>query len=180
MAVTDDLIALIDAVRPSSLPVARSLIVPPVKTPGQVAGEFCAVALGDGSVGLAYLLLDDTFERLSASPGVAGAFPGDAREFAGWVLDRDPVRRAVGMAAVNAISQHLFRCGGFEPGPDDSLGGLVPSPGEQIGMVGHFPPLVRRFVEAGAALVIVERRRELVGRYDGYEVTDDPRVLARC
>ncbi len=180
MGVAADLLELLDAVSPADLPAATALIVPPTKTPGKVAGEFCAVALADGSVGLSYLLLGDTFERVLAAARAPLRFPMPVRELTAGLLDTDPVRRTVGMAAVNAASQHILCRGGFVGSPDDSLGQIAPAQGQNVGMVGLFPPLVRRIVAAGAVLTVIELRRDLVGLRDGYRVVADPAALADC
>lgn len=39
---------------------------------GHARGEFCALELDDGSIGLSYVLLDDTLARLRDSSGLAG------------------------------------------------------------------------------------------------------------
>ena len=51
-------------------------ICPPVRPIQDNRGEFCALELEDGSIGLSYVLLDDTLERRLAgadSLGLAGA-----------------------------------------------------------------------------------------------------------
>jgi hypothetical protein len=47
-----------------TLPRVRALHLPPDPPPGQPRGEFCALELQDGSLGLSYVLLDDTLARL--------------------------------------------------------------------------------------------------------------------
>jgi hypothetical protein len=46
-----------------ALPRVRALHLPPDPEPGQPRGEFCALALDDGSLGLSYVLLDDTLAQ---------------------------------------------------------------------------------------------------------------------
>lgn len=161
------------------LPPVRGLHLPPAFTRGSKDAEFCALELADGSLGLSYVLLDDTVGRLLAQrpeESVAGA---PAAALAAGCLSGDPATRALGFAAVNAISQHLFRRAGYEP-PDavDSLGGLDPRPGERVAMVGWFPGLARRIVERGARLVVVELDPSLAGEKDGYRITLDRGALA--
>ena len=47
------------------LPRIRDLHLPPVRPIQDNRGEFCALELEDGSLGLSYVLLDDTLARLS-------------------------------------------------------------------------------------------------------------------
>lgn len=160
-------------------PRVRRLHLPPPPEPDRDRGEFCALELDDGSLGLAYVLLGDTLPVLQR-----GGVPLEgvdalalARGFAGG----DLLRRTLGFAAINALTRSLFDRAGFAPPKSaDSFGGLDPQPGETIGMVGHFAPLLRRIVERGARLLIVELREDLV-RDDGtVRVTTDARELARC
>ena len=58
------------------LPRVRALHLPPGRFAQDNRGEFCALELEDGSIGLSYVLLDDTLERLldgSDGLGLPGA-----------------------------------------------------------------------------------------------------------
>ena len=52
----------------SPLPRVRALHLPPRPTPGDLRGEFCALELDDGAIGLSYVLLGDTWAALSSRP----------------------------------------------------------------------------------------------------------------
>ncbi|HWS73805.1 MAG TPA: DUF364 domain-containing protein [Quisquiliibacterium sp.] len=179
---TEELVALAERVAGAlEVPPVRALHLPPRFTWGAKEGEFCAIELADGSIGLAYLLLGDTPERLlAAAPGSALAgLP--AVEAARRYLGDDPVERMIGLAAVNAISQSLLlRRPSVLDWTTDSLGMLDPKPGDRVGMVGWFGGLAKRIVEAGASLVVLELNPELAGKKDGYEVTLDRGALADC
>lgn len=163
-------------------PQVAALHRPPRLGRGPVDAEFCAVELADGSIGLGYVLLDGAGDALGTDRAAALARPGTpslalARAYA----RADPLARTLGLAAINALSQHAMRVAGrTAPPAADSLGGLDPRPGERVGMVGWFPPLTRRVLERGASLVVVELDPALAGRRDGYEVTLDPAALAEC
>jgi hypothetical protein len=171
--------ARICAARPA--PPVRALHLPPAFTRDAKEGEFCAIELEDGSIGLSYVLLGEVPRRLQAGPppsGIAGR-PADA--LARWLIDADPVRRTIGLAAINAISQRvLLAHPGVLDWTTDPLGMLDPRPGDRVGMVGWFGGLARRIVDAGAQLVVVELDPALAGRKDGYEVTLDRGALAGC
>ncbi|MCB1997391.1 MAG: hypothetical protein KDG57_16210, partial [Rhodoferax sp.] len=93
----------------------------------------------------------------------------------------DTLVRTIGFAAVNALTRCLCTRAGFTPPVSrDSLGQLDPQPGETIGMVGHFTPLLPRLRAAGAKVVILELRADLVGERDGVRVTLDPAELRSC
>jgi len=161
-------------------PRVRALHLPPDVPGAAKEGEFCALELDDGSLGLSYVLLGDTLARLRA--GQAGALKGaDALEVAGWFAAGAGPRRTVGYAAVNALTASLYARAGYRP-PDavDSLGLLDPRPGDHVGMVGLFRGLAERVVRAGAGLTVLELRAELAGAGEGFRVTLDAAELATC
>ena len=162
-------------------PRVKRLHLPPRPWNGSHDGEFGAIELDSGALGLSYLLLDDTLARIGAAgAGVQGA---DALQLAsGWAdPGAAPAQRALGFAAVNALSRELFDRAGFVPPPAaDSIGGLDPQPGEAIGMVGLFPPLAHQIVARGARLTVLELRADLAGAREGFTVTLDAAALAPC
>jgi uncharacterized protein (DUF4213/DUF364 family) len=144
-------------------------------------GEFGALELEDGSLSLAYVLLGETWAELAATRQ-AFLSPGqDALALARGYAAADPLQRTVGFAAVNALTRCLFDRAGFTPpASGDSIGHLDPRPGETIGMIGHFTPLIPRLLERGAQLLIAELRAELAGEREGVRVTLDAGELATC
>lgn len=162
-------------------PRIRALHVPPPPADGSRRGEFAALELDDGSLGLVYVLLDRTLLRLRE-----GEIPGDligapALHAAGWMTGPAGIRRTLGWAAAQALAHGLMRRAGWQPPPaGDSLAGLAPGPGDHLGLVGLFGPLMARLVQSGARITVVELRADLVGRHDGYEVTLDTAALAGC
>ncbi|MBI3155176.1 MAG: hypothetical protein HYZ20_07185 [Burkholderiales bacterium] len=182
MTIADQILAdLRAALARRKLPRVRSLHLPASALRQSKDGEFGALALEDGSLGLSYLLLGATLAGLDAGghhDALAGA---DALALAARWKDPDPAWQAVGFAAVNALTRHLMDAAGFmPPSASDSIAGLDPQPGEAIGMVGFFPPLVPQIVARGARLTVLELRADLAGERDGYTVTLDPAALAPC
>ncbi|MCC7325989.1 MAG: hypothetical protein IT521_04200 [Burkholderiales bacterium] len=180
-----------DALRGAPVPRVHALHLPPMPWNETREGEFCALELDDGSLGLSYVLLDGTLGRLACgAPGsgqrVAGA-PGmglvgvDALAVARHWAGTDAAMRTMGFAAVNALTRHLYNRAGFVP-PDatDSIGGLAPQAGEHIGMIGYFPPLVAQVTASGARLTVLELRPDLAGTREGFHITLDPRELEGC
>lgn len=188
-SIADALLDLIAArLAPAPAPRLRAIHLPPVPWNRSKDGEFAAVELDDGrggapgtgAIGLSYVLLDDT---LAALAGVDGSrlIGGDALALARRWRDGQGAERTLGFAAVNALSRWLMdRDGQRPPSATDSIGGLQPAPGEHIGMVGFFPPLVRSIAEAGARLTVVELRADLAGSHPGFTVTLDPAALRAC
>src|SRR5919198_6749308 len=143
-------------------------------------GSFCAVQLADGSTGLCYVLLGDTRDRLRSLD--AATWVGrDALELAKAFARGDAAARTVGLAAVNALTRHLFQHAGFQPDfASSSLGSLTLGSGDRLGMVGFFPPLVRRARDEGIPLTVLELKSELVQDAPGLTVTLDPARLTEC
>jgi uncharacterized protein (DUF4213/DUF364 family) len=163
------------------LPRVRALHLPPPPPPGGMRGEFCALELDDGSLGLSYVLLGDTWAQLTEHAHHHLQTGDDPLAVAQGYASGDTLVRTLGFAAVNAITRCLFDRAGFvPPASGDSIGQLDPQPGETIGMVGHFTPLLPRLQARGAKLVILELRADLVGERDGIRVTLDPAELRGC
>jgi len=164
-------------------PKVRALHLPPHRPDDPLAGESCALELDDGSIGLSYVLFGDALDTLrSTAAGLDGA---DALTLAAR-LPADPrarrgIDRTLGLAAANALTAWVFRRAGYAPPPaGDSIASIQPQPGDRIGMVGFFAPLLPPIVAAGATLVVVELRADLLGEHDGITVTADPAALADC
>jgi uncharacterized protein (DUF4213/DUF364 family) len=162
-------------------PRVRALHLPPLAAAPTREGEFCALELEDGSVGVSYVLLGDTLARLHAAGGAAALAGADslavARRFAGGA----GVERTIGFAAVHALTACLFARAGFVPSEQtDSIGLLDPAPGDHVGMIGLFPSLVSRITGAGARLTVLELKAHLAGERQGFRVTLDPDELRGC
>lgn len=185
MRIADEISALLAQAYAEGPPLrVRALHLPPVSPPDGKEGEFAALELETGQLGLCFLLLDQALTSIGA---LADAVRGvDAREMVAWWADAraaaaSPARAALGYAAVNALTRRVLDRAGFAPEPArDTVGGLDPQPGEAVGMVGLFPPLVRRVVASGARLTVLELRPELAGVKEGFTVTLDPQALAGC
>jgi uncharacterized protein (DUF4213/DUF364 family) len=164
-----------------ALPRVRALHLPPDPEPGQPRGEFCALALDDGSLGLSYVLLDDTLAQLRQQDGSFGLAGADALAVAHRFAGGQGAQRAIGLAAANALTRCLFDRAGYRPEASaDSLGALDPRAGDHIGMIGLFTPLLPRVLASGAALTVVELKAHLAGAHEGYQVTLDASALRHC
>lgn len=162
-------------------PRVRALHLPPAPWDGSKDAEFGALELEDGSLGLTYVLLDDTLEALASGAEGSALIGADALNIAREWAGAHPVRRTIGFAAVNALTRHLFDRAGFAPPlARDSIGGLDPLAGEHIGMIGLFPPLLKQVTACGARLTVLELKQELAGERGDYRVTLDPSELDSC
>lgn len=184
--IPDCLAPLQQLARRRALPRIRALHLPPQQAADSARaasrGEFCALELDDGTLGLAYVLLGDTCAALHAGPWQA-TLPGqDALQLAERLPhSTDGAERVLAWAALNALTRHLFDLAAYRPPVSrDSLGQLPIEPGERIGMVGLFGPLIERFLAAGARLTVIELLPELVTERENFRVTLDPAELAGC
>jgi len=163
------------------LPRVRALHLPPLRRNQDNKGEFCAIELDDGSIGLSYVLLDDTLERLHDGSGGLVLPGADTLALARRYGSDGGIWKTLGFAAANALTRCLFDRAGFRPDcSSDSIGQVDPQPGEHIGMIGYFTPLIGRITGNGARLTIVELKADLAGERDGYRVTLDAEELADC
>lgn len=180
-AITDLYVALAEriAARLGS-PRVRALHLPPEGTAAKDA-EFCALELEDGSIGFSFVRLGGIEPLLRARRDARVFAEMEAAALVRGYAGGDPADKALGFAAINALSQQLFsRANWTPPAAGDSLGDIEPKTGEHIGMVGFFRPLIPSVNAAGARLTVLELRPELAGEHDNYRVTLDPADLASC
>ena len=157
--------------------VKRIVLPPQVDRPGK-EGEFCAVQLDDGSVGLAFTLLDGTLAALHARGRQSGRAAMDLVQ--GFSM-RDGAARALGLATINALTRRLYDRAGFVPDDSiDSFGSLGLKPGDRLGMVGHFTPLIEQARALGIPVTVLELKAELVREEPGLVVTLDAQRLVGC
>jgi uncharacterized protein len=156
--------------------------------PGEHDAEFCAIELDDGAFGLSYILLGDTLDHMLARHGSrrSEAFSGaDPMVLAQRLANGDAVERAVALAAINALTDSVWRRIGYTPPTaGNSLGDVVLGPQDHLGMIGFFPPLVRRVAEAGGRLSVVEMNEAMVARqrerFPGVNIGLDRSMLGNC
>lgn len=164
-----------------SLPVVKSMYIPPLDAAKSKNGEFGVITLEDGTVGLVYLLLSNTIERmqpLALSSGIVGKNPA---EIAQGIESHDEIEKALAVGAFNAISQFVFRQSSY---PFDfttnAIDEIELSCSDKVGMVGFFPPLVQRLRERSIPLMVLELKEALQVVENNFEVTLDPKRLSEC
>jgi uncharacterized protein (DUF4213/DUF364 family) len=158
--------------------VQRLVLPPLLENPGK-EGEFCAVQLDDGAVGLAFTLLRGTLAALHERADDPRSAP--AMKLVEGYATGDAAARTVGLATINALTHRLFARAGYVP-PDsaDSFGSLALARGDRLGMVGHFGSLIAQARALGVAVTVLELRPELEHEEPGLVVTLDPARLAGC
>jgi len=164
-----------------TLPEIESVHVAKYQDDPDKSSKFGALVLADGTVGLTYTGLDDallTLQDPSLSEPLLGASPLQAaRLFTG----ESAWQRSLGMAGINAISQLVLkRCGVALPGAGHTMDYLDLLPGDHVGMVGYFPPLVDSIRALSLPLTVVELDERLWRRTGTFEVTEDAAKLQHC
>lgn len=182
MSIADEYLGMVDTIAASvALPEISEIHVSTSRKGVEKSSKFGALVLADGTVGLTYVGLNDTLAELQACPerlDLAGCAPQEAARLyageAGW-------QRCLGMAAINAISQHVLKRSGYDLGESEkTMQLLVVEPGDHVGMVGYFPPLVEQIRNLKVPLTVIELDEKWLQRDDEFEVTLDPDRLSNC
>ncbi|MFH1135453.1 MAG: DUF364 domain-containing protein [Pseudomonadota bacterium] len=123
-----------------------------VVTDARLGLGYCAVQLDDLSTGAAYTFRDNLPGGCSVFTGKRPLAGSGARDILAFAASDNRLEAAVGLAAANAL--------GNKAGPDrtegDVLDFLSLEPGDRVGMVGFFSPLIKEMEEKGAELLIFE------------------------
>ncbi len=168
---------LCDLLNPPSI---AGLHLPTLSRDEAYRDEFGFVFLRDGTAAPFYVSLPGTLEALHArfsQPGTVELEPVECLR--GFESD-ELASRALALGAWNALGQHLFRRAGFACPPRGSLGGFDPAPGERIGMVGYFCPVIDRLVDQGVEVLVVEQQPGRVPARERVFLSEDPAALADC
>lgn len=184
MTITQDFLEIIQKVDDViELPSIREAFFPPleVKDKSCKVSNFGAIKLEDGTIGVIYLnLTPEIKERATRFDGseLIGMNPIKlARNF----NSQDEFNKTLGLGAINAISQHVFNQADLSLDfTTDSLGLLNLLSGDTVGMIGFFPPLVKKIELLGNKLIIIEKKEQLVKRNEKWEVTLDTERLSKC
>jgi uncharacterized protein (DUF4213/DUF364 family) len=164
------------------IPKIAGIVLPPFYAGGQPEGtEFMALALESGAGGVSYLLLPDSSRDNYRTLKPQAFFGVRPEQFAEAFTGSDPLQDMLGLAAINAICQHVMRVSNFTPNTAvDSLGLMNIEAGDRVGMVGFFPPLMKYMRNRNAELIIVEKNASLIERYPNLHMTLDITELNAC
>lgn len=168
------------AARLAPPPVAAAFIN---EQSGPVArdAEFGLVALEDGSAGLYYAWLGAGQQGMAERFHAADLAGRPVQELLRFCAGPDDAARSIGIAALNAVTEHTWRRAGFAPPTSaDSFAGIAVGAGDHLGLIGNFPSLVRQALGRGARVSVVERKAHMVTREGALEISLDPAVLAPC
>ncbi len=165
-----------------NIPTITDVYFPPFFKGGQPKEyEFIAIKLKSGVCGISFVLLADEEIKNYQTVAQSNFLNVDPVILAGDFGSRNPVKNMVGLAALNAISQHVMKSSRYLLDvTSDSLGLLNIEKGQRIGMVGLFRPLIKRVESLGAELIILEQKENLIHKYPQYNITIDPTFLKDC
>jgi uncharacterized protein len=134
---------------------------------------YVGVRLDDRRIGLAAMLLHDLPSGCSLFPD-AGRLAGSKVPslLTNLIEGRDPLEKALGLAAANAVLHTEF-------GEDerDSLSIMELMPADHVAMVGLFTPMVPKIEATGAKLTVIERNPARLAVLDK---KDSDRILKEC
>jgi len=161
---------------------AQFMAFPPFYKGGQPKdAQFMAISLESGATGVSFVLLpDEKMEEYTAlqPPDFVEKNP---QVFALEFGNDDPIKEMISLAAINAICQHVMRETNFAvDSATDSLGLLSVSAGDRVGMVGLFFGLIKTIKDAGAELVVIEKKDQLIQKFPNLPITLDATKLSTC
>ncbi len=173
--------SICDATRDIELPRTKNLIFPKISesTVTEKFAKFGALLLEDDSCGFVYTMLDEQMTHSKLLERLAEEVADSpALDIAEWYLSNDIAKRHIGMAAINAISQHVFEQKSFFSKQATSK--KTANKAKHLGMIGFFPPLVKKFRESGQKLTVIEKNPDFVVKERNFEVTLDSKQLIQC
>ena len=165
-----------------ALPPIANIFLPPFHNGGQPKdAQFMAISLEGGAVGVSYVLLPDEKKEEYTALQSSGFVANDPYQFTLEFGHDDPLKEMIGLAAINAVCQHVMRETKFAvDSATDSLGLLSVRQGDRVGMVGLFYGLIKTIRQANAELVIIEKNEQLIQKYPDLPITMDVTKLSRC
>lgn len=111
-----------------------------------------AILLSDGNCGLGFTLAETNSHChvLDEAGTLAGRM---ARDLTGWAMAPDPVKASVGIALINALLSPAAT--GFVN--ENAMDAIDIRPGDTVGMVGCFMPVIRKHGQRIGKLYVFER-----------------------
>ena len=157
------------------------LPIPIYKDKNSHKSNFGAIKLEDGTIGVVYVSLLPKVKEIGETTDLTQFAKMNPVDLAIKFGSSDLFEKTLGLGAINAISQHIFKQSNFSfDFTTDSLGLLNLNKRDKPGMVGFFPPLVAQIKNMGIQLIIIEKKAQLVKKTNNWEVTLDPTRLTTC
>ncbi len=176
----------LNCVEQCPIPAVKTVVVPSANPDaGYKYSRFGLLTLTDGSSGFFYRLLDsgsatfDDVQSLSTHPVKEGSSLPDStlRQWVSGYTSGQATAREIGMASINAVSQHVFRQCGLDVTDAqysvERYSEQLPTHHKKVGMVGYFRPLVEHLQRSGIPLVVLELDASLHRESPGLQVTNE-------
>jgi uncharacterized protein (DUF4213/DUF364 family) len=135
---------------------------------------YTAVMLEDGGLGVAYTFRDEARGGCAVFQGMRPLRGRPASDLLALLESEDPIEAGVGLACANAMTNRDGA--GFLAG--DVLDHIDLRPGDHVGMVGHFGPLVEEIRRRTSSLTVFERVERASGLLR--PANEAPETLPRC
>lgn len=149
--------------------------------PNQRYNNFGAIRLEDNSVGIVYLGLSEETKKKAQEYNTTVLEGKNPFDLIKEINSNDLFKKILGFGALNAISQFIFNTVGYKfDFTTDSMGLLNLHEGDFVGMVGFFPPLIKRIKKVDIPLIVLEKKERLVQKHKNWEVTLKPSKLKNC
>lgn len=143
--------------------------------------NFGALQLENGSTGIFFIGLDKTFHKSAKKVDLKAMIKTNPLSLVSKISSQDIFDRTIALGAINAISHFLFNQINFQfTYSENILTVMNIQPDDLIGMVGYFPPLVKRINNIGSQLIVVELKEELIKKTSNWEITLDKEKLREC
>jgi uncharacterized protein (DUF4213/DUF364 family) len=165
------------------LPRVSRLYLPELNPDPEFRDEFALLFLDNGVVAPFYASLPGTLDSLHRSYADIATRQHLLIDLIQMMNQDDPAARALGLGAYNAMSQHLMRSAGLLPLDKSKAGNMGSAelrPGEQVGMVGYFCPLIDKLVDQGHSVLLIEQQPERVPERPGVTLSQNAADLASC
>lgn len=182
MTIATDYLQLIQTIGTKlEIPPVREIHIAPFNPEPIKNSKFGALVLADGTVGLTYTGLGDDLLELQDRSKYEALVNESPVQIASLYTMDEGWQKVLGMAAINAISQYLFKRSGYStPTGGKTVSHLALDKGDHVGMVGYFPPLVKQVREMGLPLTVIELDEQWLRQEDQFEVTLQPEKLKDC
>jgi len=152
--------------------------------PKDIRGKFSnfgAIKLEDGSVGIVFIGLSHNVRKKVSNIKTKSLMGGNPVDLAKKFDSSKEVEKVLALGAINAISQSIFKKVNYQfDFVTDSLGLLNLSDDDKVGMVGYFPPLVKRIEKMDIPLIVIEKKEFNIETKENWEITLDPSKLKFC
>ena len=182
MTIAEDFLHLLEQIQGHiDIPLIIDIHIAPSRLSPQKSCKFGALVLENDTVGLTYTGLEDTWQQLQGRNELQTLIGKSPLKAAELYIGEQIWQRALGLAAINAISQLVFN---RNPGVLESTGSTLETTpvtaDTHVGMVGYFPSLVDDIRNTGARLTVIELDDALLQSEDNFVVTSDTGRLAHC